>query len=230
MYCVKCGVELADSENKCPLCNTPVYYPEREQSGDRPYPELVKAKDEIGTRGLYFIISFLCLIAAAVSLVCDISINREISFSGYVLGGIILVYSVFILPGWFKRPSPAIFIPSDFAVAALFVAYINYTVGGDWFFSLALPIVGASALIITAFAVLCYYLRCGYLYIFGGASIALGLFSVLIEYLLIKNLAQYNTFYWSVYPALTLTLIGIMLIVIAIVPPFRESLKKIFTV
>ena len=26
MYCVRCGVELAESENVCPLCETPVYY------------------------------------------------------------------------------------------------------------------------------------------------------------------------------------------------------------
>ena len=28
MYCVKCGVELADSEKKCPLCGTPVFHPD----------------------------------------------------------------------------------------------------------------------------------------------------------------------------------------------------------
>ena len=28
MYCIKCGVELADSEKKCPLCGTVVFNPE----------------------------------------------------------------------------------------------------------------------------------------------------------------------------------------------------------
>jgi len=35
-------------------------------------------------------------------------------------------------------------------------------------------------------------------------------------------------FLWSLYPAATLVLIGIMLLVIAIVRPFRESLRRIF--
>ena len=28
MYCIKCGVELADSEKRCPLCGTPVFHPD----------------------------------------------------------------------------------------------------------------------------------------------------------------------------------------------------------
>ena len=28
MYCVKCGVELADSQRVCPLCGTRVFHPD----------------------------------------------------------------------------------------------------------------------------------------------------------------------------------------------------------
>ena len=28
MYCIKCGVELADSERVCPLCGTRVFHPD----------------------------------------------------------------------------------------------------------------------------------------------------------------------------------------------------------
>ncbi len=231
MYCVKCGVELADSENKCPLCNTPVYYPGREASKEeRPYPKHIKTKDELGKRGIYFVLSCLLLIAAIVSFACDISIHYDVVFAGYVLGGIVLVYVFFILPRWFKKASPAIFIPADFAAVGLYLAYVNYNTGGKWFLGFALPILGAAALIFSTAAVLVYYLRCGYLYIYGGTSIAIGLFTVLIEFLLYKNFGAYEKFYWSVYPALTLTIMGIMLIVIEIVPPFKESLKKIFAI
>ena len=27
MYCVKCGVRLQDGTERCPLCDTPVWYP-----------------------------------------------------------------------------------------------------------------------------------------------------------------------------------------------------------
>ena len=39
MYCIKCGVKLADSEKKCPLCNTVVYHPDLQQNEVKPlYP------------------------------------------------------------------------------------------------------------------------------------------------------------------------------------------------
>ena len=31
MYCVKCGVKLADSEKICPLCGTKAYHPDIER-------------------------------------------------------------------------------------------------------------------------------------------------------------------------------------------------------
>ena len=68
MYCVKCGVELAESERKCPLCKTPVYYPDLTELVERPYPDFVKTKDEISPRGFYFIVSIMFSIALNVLL------------------------------------------------------------------------------------------------------------------------------------------------------------------
>ena len=40
MYCVKCGVELADTEKQCPLCKTRVYHPDLQQGEGEPlYPK-----------------------------------------------------------------------------------------------------------------------------------------------------------------------------------------------
>ena len=39
MYCVNCGVELADSETVCPLCGTRVFHPDLSRpQADAPYP------------------------------------------------------------------------------------------------------------------------------------------------------------------------------------------------
>ena len=40
MYCIKCGVELADSEKVCPLCGLKVYHPELEKPQNPDYPYL----------------------------------------------------------------------------------------------------------------------------------------------------------------------------------------------
>ena len=39
MYCVNCGVKLADSERVCPLCGTKAYHPDiKPEFTDGPYP------------------------------------------------------------------------------------------------------------------------------------------------------------------------------------------------
>jgi hypothetical protein len=111
----------------------------------------------------------------------------------------------------------------------LYLAHINYSNDGEWFLTFALPITGAVTVILSSITILSYYLKRGYLYIYGGALIATGAFCPVIELLanLTFNIANIN---WSIYPLIALFLIGIMLIIIAIVKPFRESLCRIFAI
>ena len=45
MYCIKCGVELADSEKVCPLCGTRVFHPDLPRAqGEPPYPPQAQAR------------------------------------------------------------------------------------------------------------------------------------------------------------------------------------------
>ena len=227
MYCVKCGVELADSQRSCPLCQTPVYFPELSDDRERPYPKQNKP-ETVNSRGVYFVITFAFLIAAILCHMADMSINGDFTWSGYVLGGLIVAYTLLILPGWFNRSHPAVFVPSSFGAVALYVAYINYYSGGEWFLTFALPLIGGVALIVCSVTILSHYLRRGYLYIWGGASIATGLLCVLLEWLTVITFAREAMFVWSLYPAIALFLVGIMLIVVGIVKPFRESIRRVF--
>ena len=227
MYCVKCGVELAEAQRQCPLCQTPVYFPGLPEAPERPYPEKT-GKEVVNPRGFLFIISFIFLIAAIISIVADLSISVGLTWSGYAVGGIVCFYTIFILPNWFSHRHPAVFAPVDFGVIGLFLAYVNFATGGEWFLSFALPVTGVFALIICSVVILSHYLRRGYLYIWGGAIIALGGFSILIEWLSVVTFHHAPMFLWSLYPAISLALIGIMLLVIALVRPFRESLERIF--
>lgn len=229
MYCVKCGVELADSERKCPLCDTPVYFPGLQDDPERPYPKF-EQPEKVNPRGIYFIISFVCLISAVISLVCDINLGHGLTWSGYVIGGIALFYVIFILPSWFKRYNPAIFVPVNFASIGLFLAYVNIATDGDWFLSFAFPITGALALVVSSICILSYYLKKGYLYIWGGAFLGIAAFMPVMEMLANVTFGVSRYLLWSIYPLIAFGLIGIMLIVIAIVKPLRESLCRIFAI
>ena len=130
-----------------------------------------------------------------------------------------------ILPYWFKRPSPAIFVPIDFLIIALFLHYVNFATEGDWFLTLAFPLVTYMGLIVTATSVLLYYLKKGHLYIIGGLFIALGIYMDVIEiFLMVTFKADFNG--WSIYPMIPLVLIGLCMIVVSISRNTRAILAR----
>ena len=63
MYCIKCGVGLADTEHTCPLCGTRVYHPDLPMPVGAPlYPENKLPKVRSGRKALSGAIIILFLI------------------------------------------------------------------------------------------------------------------------------------------------------------------------
>lgn len=229
MYCVKCGVALADTEKKCPLCGTTVYHPELTQPDVPPlYPNRRVQEPHIHPWGVLLITTVLFLLPISICLVCDWSFNRQLQWAGFVVGALGILYVMFVLPAWFRHPNPVIFVPSSFAAICVYLLYINCAVDGHWFLSFAFPVTGYLCVLLTAFVTLHRYTRKGALYINGGACLAFGGFMLLLEYLLHINFGLPGIGTWSPYPLIVFTLLGMTLIVIAIVPAFRESLEKKF--
>lgn len=229
MYCVKCGVELSDGQTICPICKTPVYNPDAKfEDTISTYPIIDTPPEEYNVKGILFVITFGFLIAAILPLICDLSLNGTVVWSGYVIGALFTAYVSIILPIWFRHPNPVIFVPCSFAACALFLLYINYQTGGHWYLTLALPVTIGITLIATTAVTLFRYIKKGRLYICGGVFIATGLFMSLVEFLVNITFFPDNGIVWSHYPLIFLSLVGIMLIIVAIVKPFRESLHKMF--
>ena len=64
MYCVNCGVKLADTEAKCPLCKTKAFHPDIEREEKKGiYPKNKYPIDESSTIGLAILatVLFWCL-------------------------------------------------------------------------------------------------------------------------------------------------------------------------
>ena len=131
-----------------------------------------------------------------------------------------LLYILAVLPLWFKRPNPVIFVPIDFAAIGVFLLYVNYATGGHWFLTFALPVTGAAGLLVCAMVTLLRYLR--------GALILSGGMAVLVEFLLNLTFGLHETFLWSFYPLAAGVVLGAMLLVIAMCKPLRRSLHRKF--
>ena len=228
MYCVKCGAELTNGQKKCPLCETKVYHPDFITDGDSLFPHNDAPQTEYNRFGILFVISVLYLIALSVVTVCDLAVYEAITWSGYTVIALLVTYVIGVLPTWFKRPNPVIFVPCDFLAVLIMLGYISYRTSGGWFLKFACPIVFVLCLIITTVVTLNRYLRRGILYVIGGSIIAFGLSFVLLEYLIRITFYENVRFVWSFYPVTVLFLLGMMIIVVAVCKPLRRSLEKVF--
>lgn len=229
MYCIKCGVKLSDTEKSCPLCQTAVYHPDIPAQNVEPlYPEELGPVLQLTSWAMQFIITTAYLLAMSVCLVCDLQMGNGLTWSGYVIGGLLLSYVVIILPLWFKQPNPVIFVPCDFVAAGLYLLYINLATNGSWFLSFALPITGIIGLLVTTVVVLRRYVRRGRLYVFGGAILAFAAFMPVLETLLVITFATIPFMGWFLYPLIALGLLGGLLLFFAICSPARYSMARKF--
>ena len=229
MYCIHCGVRLADTEKTCPLCNTTVYHPELPKASARPlYPDTKVPKSSSGRGFLCGAVIIFFMIPMLVTLIADLHFNGHLDWFGYVAGALTILYLVFAFPMWFGKPHPVILVPCDFAAVALYLGYICLATGGDWFWSFALPTVVGLALIVCTLVTLLCYLRRGKLYVVGGAVMALGAWVLMIERLMGVTFGM-AYIGWSLYPLVALALLGGLMIYLAINRGVREAIeRKIF--
>jgi len=166
------------------------------------------------------------LLAMAISFQCDILLTSSVTWSGYVIGGLLVLYVAAVLPGWFRKPNPVIFTPCTFAAIGLYLLYINLATGGGWFLSFAFPVTGFICLLVTASVTLLRYVPRGLLYILGGATVTLGLFMPVMELLLAVTFQSITFVGWSWIPLTGLALLGGTLIFFAICRPAREAAER----
>ena len=228
MYCIKCGAKLSDGQTVCPLCETRVYHPDIEIAEKNTYPRIPFKSEEFNRKGLMFVLTVIFLVPFILPVLLELNWHSQVSWSGYASGGTLIFYTAFVMPYWFKKPNPVIFVPATFALTIGLLLFICYKTDGNWFMSFAFPVVGSLGIISTSATAILHYVKKGCLYTVGGTLIALGLWTVLLEYDIRTTFGVHTPFYWSLAPLTVLSLTGVMLIVIAIVKPLKESLRRVF--
>lgn len=226
MFCIRCGVQMVDGQTQCPLCGTKMLLPDDMQPEEGLYPGGKYPAERKRQLWPQAILSTTFILPMLIVLICNLQMSHGITWSGYVIGALLVTYVITALPLWFRSPNPVIFTPCGFVAAGLYLHYINYVTNGNWFLSFAFPVVGGLGLIVTAVVTLLKYVRRGKLYIFGGAMIALGMFMLLIEFLVIWTFESVPFIGWSLYPLVVLVLLGGLLIFIAICRPARDLFER----
>ena len=125
MYCVRCGVKLADTEKICPLCATVVYHPDVKQ-GEAPllYPQGKEPPMPSRSLRLPGLMTVIFVLAGIIAALCNQQTSGALTWSGYVLTSLLAVYVWVVLPLWFRKPNPVIFVPCSFAAALGLMLYV----------------------------------------------------------------------------------------------------------
>ena len=230
MYCVRCGVRLQEGVKACPLCGTPMWCPEageREPSAaySNRYPVISRQKRLTGMASLTVVL------LAAMDACLSIALNTtgHMGWSFYVIVGVTAFYLIFLLPFWFRKPHPMIFVPVAFLSLCLLLLLISGYTGGRWFLTFAFPLTVLLGLLTIGAIALYRYVKRGTIFITGGLLLALGGSCLLAE--LFQHLTFHtDMFTWSIYAAAVFGLFGGFLLLAGVIRPLREHLERTFFV
>lgn len=227
MYCVNCGVKLAGTEDSCPLCGTEVCFPGGTPGEDEAlFPDKQWPEETGGRWAGMLTLTLLYLLPMLIVLLCDGRADGVLSWSSLVVGAMLLAYVWVLLPLWFRRPEPRVFVPCGTAAAGLFVLYVCAYTGGDWFLPFAFPVWGMLALLLCAAVCLWHSLRRGRLWILGGTALALGAFFPFLEWRIARCFLGGSFAGWSLYPAAALAVLGLLLLFLALCRPARAAMQR----
>ncbi len=226
MYCYRCGVRLEEGSRVCPLCRTPV--PETAEAEKAcTYPDRQPAEEH---RGRCLLAGLMTAALAAACLGCLIFCLRtlgRVDWSGVVMLSCALVWVCAVLPLFFRRFLPLVFVPVDFACLCGFLLYVCAFTGGRWFLSFAFPVAGLVGLLTTVYIVLFRNLRQGRILTLGILLMVTGASFMLVEYLLHITFAT-PMFVWSLYCVIVFGALGLYLLLAGLIPPLGDHLRRKF--
>ena len=227
-YCVNCGVELADSEKKCPLCGVPVINPLKPYTEPelKPYPDRIEeVMKTIDLRFGVWLATLVLLIPCAVTLICNLSVNHTVSWSLYVIGACACIFVSVLLPLLLKSLKPYYFVLFNGIATSLYLLLICYLSGGSWFLPLALPIT-AFACLISLLGVFVIRRKLPLLNKIALILLGIGVFCVLIECTLIFYLRLEPILVWSVYVVIVLCIFSVGLSVLQKRQDWKEQIRR----
>ncbi len=221
MKCKNCNVELAPYLDKCPLCNQKV----QNKTNNNVYNNKI---EEFSTRlNLLYYSSFiikLLILTNIICIICNLSINRTISWSIYVIFSSIFVssFSLYII---LKNKILALIINTLSLELLLFV--ISYiTKNTSWFIYL----VGPFIILLVSFFLLNIYLS-------GKKNILRNMSCILIYiaftlYIINICISLFNTrkviATWSTYSNIPILLVSIILMGLSFNKKITEEIEKRF--
>ena len=222
--CNKCGVDLGEGNEKCPLCEPADLRKGRVASA----ADLFRLSKIENARHLYEIIMLLLVSGVIITIAIDAVFGRGMSWSlfttisiGYL---IVFISSLYLL-----RRRSYLAITSAMAATLAFLWLADILTGNSgWFRTLAGPLAVAAGTLTATVLFLNSMSRYRGLNLLASILLALAIFVLLIEYLTDRFLTGTCNPQWSVVTAVSLFIISMFFIFIHYRLKRGRSLGRLF--
>ncbi|MDD2561332.1 MAG: hypothetical protein PHG11_03305 [Eubacteriales bacterium] len=228
-YCVECGVKLAASEPRCPLCQTPVNNPNQPvcELEDSSHPQAIEEAISRMDRGYARQLSLVFLLIPILTVLIIDLIDAGIPWSPYVVGALVMGYCFFAFPLLFRFTRPYVYIVVDVLALLGFLLLVAWMGNGiSWYLSLVLPVI---LLVGVATLLIILALRRREMKRLYRAALSAALFALaLVGLEIIIDLNAWNQAHlgWSVYTAIPLAVIALMLAGLEQNHELKEAVRK----
>ncbi|MBO4384981.1 MAG: zinc ribbon domain-containing protein [Clostridia bacterium] len=228
-YCVNCGVELAASEKRCPLCGVEVINPSSpfDPTAARPYPDRHEAIRHRAIRVVAArVLSLLMAIPFILVLLLDLIEDGSMSWSLIPAASIAFAFLAFVFPCLFKKPILWMFMIFSTLAAAAYLFVLHIILKGGWYYLFALPLTA-----MTGAATIGIYLMIRS----KKASLPLKLIIILLIIMVFVLLVQLVTelnfrgeirFDWSLYVAVSCGMLSLVVLIVGRLYRKSERFRK----
>ncbi len=229
-YCVHCGVELAASEQDCPLCGTLVQDPvcAWQKPEQMPYPETVEIQAaHIDRRYARQLVAMILAVPAVIVLLIDWVDSGPFGWSLIVAGSLVLVYCWLVVPLLFKFSRPYAYVLIDVLSLCGYLLLIALLTGGlDWYIGLVLPLLLWLGLVLMGAMLAIRRREMVILYRAALVSLLCGLFLLGLEVVISLYAGVPLRFQWSFYAAIPAGVIALMFVLLQRNERLKREIKK----
>ena len=209
MHCKDCGVKLDPSLIKCPLCGERV---KNNNTNNSLYSVDVEylAKDISIMYFAKLIISIMFL-ATAVTIICNLAIDKKISWSFYVIFSFLFISSHYFYIVSSRRKLCFIVNTISLELLLFIIAYLNN--GLSWYLCLVGPFILIAAIFVLFINFISKYKNI--LRKFSYATLYIAISLILINGLINLYVIDKFVLGWSYYSLISLVIVAIILFILS---------------
>ncbi len=227
-YCVNCGVELHSDLPACPLCQTPVYHPDKEpEESVSAFPKDKGQVDVVKHRDLAI---FLSIVLGSTAITCgllNLFIFDSTLWSLPIIGICVLLW-VFAIPAviYTKLTLYWSFFFDGIVVAAYLFMLTWLTKSDTWFLSIGLPLVVLITLLLEILLFLMVHVSVSFLTTSLYIIVETALLCIGIELLLDAYIKRPLSLSWSAIVLTVCTIITVALLTVLSRSHLRNEVRR----